>query len=556
MQLSFASAQARRGTGDPAHVVSARTALVLLLLILALGTGLRFFDLGLARHSYDDAYPSYDALRMLDSHEFRLTGQGSSVFLDNPALMSYIQALPLLVWRSPWGVYLWMVALNCAAIWFVYRVGMEMLGKHVGLLAAFLYAVNPWMVYFSRTTWVQALVPFCMCVLAWALWPCIAAGRGVTSRVLAGSLALAALLGTYVEAWGVLAQSVPLLLAFRPKLPRRAVRLGLVLLVLATAPYVLGLARQWMASRPEFKFFSEGQWHLTREGWQHALRLVSGADFEYSYPGPQPGDYALRHRLSSWVGVLLSLALLAGLGRCLLALRPTHPPEGSSRIPGFRGHTLREGDATRRIAVTLLAWFLMPVALMSISAHPVHAHYLLLTCPAGHVLAAWGLALLLRHPLLRRPLAAALACVALLFGLNLYRANQEVAAQPTAPHFADWALEAGAQVGAAMCERMPHDGIIPRVVADAREPVLSSLSGVRLHILPDIHAPDYVALPGEQPLLYVLTGSTAKPADLGPLQAFAQPQVLSFADGTAVTLLELPPQSREAARALPRTALA
>lgn len=143
MQQFSASAEAERSASrERGRALATRAAWAWLLVILALGTGLRFFELGLARHSYDDAYPSYDALRMLDSHEFRLTGQGSSVFLDNPALMSYIQALPLLVWRSPWGIYLMMVALNCAAIWFVYRVGTKTLGRDVGLLAAFLFAVN------------------------------------------------------------------------------------------------------------------------------------------------------------------------------------------------------------------------------------------------------------------------------------------------------------------------------------------------------------------------------------------------------------------------------
>jgi len=546
MQQPLPSAEAEpRAPGDGASALSSRNGLVLLLVILALGAGLRFFDLGLARHSYDDAYPSYDALRMLDSHEFRLTGQSSSVFLDNPALMSYIQALPLLVWRSPWGIYILMVALNCAAIWFVYRVGTETLGRDVGLLAALMFAVNPWMVYYNRATWLPALVPCLLAVLAWVLWPCLADGRSTSKRVLVGSLALTVLTQTYVQAWGALTQVAPLLLAFRPRLPRRALLIGLAIPILAAALYGLGLARQWTTGRPEFKFFSQGQWRLTREGWDHALRLVTGDNFEYVYPGPEAGDYALRHRLSSWARVALTLALLAGLGRCVLALR--NPPEGS--------RTLREADATRRIAVTLLVWFLVPVALMSVSAHPVHIYYLLLTCPAGHVLAAWGAALLLRHPLLRRPLAVVLVSVVLLFGLNLHRANQQVAAQPTAPRFEDWALEAGARLGAAIRSHVTSFGPNPRVVADAREPVLSSLGATRLHILPNVLAPNYVVLPGAQPLLYVLAGSTAQPADLGPLQALGQAQVLRFADDTVVTLLQVPPQSREAASRLPQVTL-
>jgi len=58
---------------------------LILVAILAVGAGLRFWNLGLVRHNYDDSYPSYDALRILDGYQPLLSGQASSVFLDNPA---------------------------------------------------------------------------------------------------------------------------------------------------------------------------------------------------------------------------------------------------------------------------------------------------------------------------------------------------------------------------------------------------------------------------------------------------------------------------------------
>jgi len=132
-------AYAGAASASPARRLSQQTLCALALLaILAVGTWLRFANLGLVRHNYDDSYPAYDALRMLDGHQILLSGQASSVFLDNPALMSYLQAIPLLVWRSPWGVYLFVVALNAVAIWLVYRTGRALLGQTVGLVAALL----------------------------------------------------------------------------------------------------------------------------------------------------------------------------------------------------------------------------------------------------------------------------------------------------------------------------------------------------------------------------------------------------------------------------------
>ena len=144
-----------------------------LLLVLAIGAGLRFANLGLIRHGYDASHPIYDALRILVGHEFPLLGQPSSVFLDNPPLMGYLQALPLLLWRSPWAVYLFVIALNTLAIAFVYRVAQALLGNAVAFFAALLFAINPWLIVYSRWSWVQGLLPFFMALIAWSLWPAL-----------------------------------------------------------------------------------------------------------------------------------------------------------------------------------------------------------------------------------------------------------------------------------------------------------------------------------------------------------------------------------------------
>jgi len=210
--------------------------------VVLLGAALRFMQMGLIRYGYDQSYPAFQAVGLLDGGAWPVIGQPSSVFLDNPALMPYLQALPLLVVRSPWAVQGFVLLLNSAAVWFVWRAAAEALGRRVGLVAAFLFAVNPWVVFFSRTTWVQSLVPFFMAVVAWGLWPTFTGERPSPRRFFAGGVALTLLTQTYVQAWGVLPQVALLLLLCRRRVPRRAFVASAVVFAVAALLYALGLA--------------------------------------------------------------------------------------------------------------------------------------------------------------------------------------------------------------------------------------------------------------------------------------------------------------------------
>ena len=60
--------------------------------VVLLGAALRFMQMGLIRYGYDQSYPAFQAVALLDGGVWPLIGQPSSVFLDNPALMAHLQA--------------------------------------------------------------------------------------------------------------------------------------------------------------------------------------------------------------------------------------------------------------------------------------------------------------------------------------------------------------------------------------------------------------------------------------------------------------------------------
>ncbi len=187
---------------------------LLLAAIFAIGAAFRLGDLGALRLTYDNSYTIYDALRGLSGAGWPIMGQYSSVFLPSPVLMTYIEALPLLVWRSPYAVAIFIVSLNTLGILFVYRAASRLLGNAAGTIAAFLFAINPWVVFYSRQVWVSSLMPFFVTLIAASLWPALATDRRSSKGLMVAALAVTAMAQSYVASWGLLLTIGLLLILF------------------------------------------------------------------------------------------------------------------------------------------------------------------------------------------------------------------------------------------------------------------------------------------------------------------------------------------------------
>ena len=143
----------------------------LLLLILAIGAWLRVQNLADIEFNIDQAYPIWQAIRTLDAAQFPLAGQGTSVLFANPPLTGYFYTPLIALVRQPIAAFVLTLTLNTLAVALAYRGLRALLGRYPALIGAFLFAVNPWIIEDSRRTWVQALTPFFVALVFWAVVP-------------------------------------------------------------------------------------------------------------------------------------------------------------------------------------------------------------------------------------------------------------------------------------------------------------------------------------------------------------------------------------------------
>ncbi len=519
----------------------------ILIAIMAVGVFLRFNDLGLVEHNVDRAYPIYQALRTLDEGFLPLTAQGTSVLFDNPPLMGYILVLPVAIWRSPYAAYIFVTALNSLAPYLVYRLGIRLMDRRRALVAAALMAFNPWVIEYSRYTWVQGLLPFLTTLTAWLLFP-VMAGKAThpIRRTALGLIALAVMCHTYLLAFATLAPTIVLMAIFRRRVPIKGVLIGTVAFLALFIPYAVGLASQFEHTSARLASFAGSGPHLSAEAWWHAVRLVTGSDYELARGTGAPiNDVELRHVLTQAAHYALLAALMGGIVASVIAV--ARGGNGNPQPDGRGG-----SPVSREFALMALIWFGMPVLMMSYVGWPVHPFYQLIGIPGGYLLTAIGVGLLTDRADIHGALSLAEAALviagiglAVLGGVNSVRYAQETAALPGAHGLGALPLDVGIEMGRVVAELQPPDAP-PEVYIDLDSCTISSLSGMVLESYRDARYPALSVVPAWPGALTVLFAEDDDP----PAPLFAEylaDYEIELADGTSIRFYRYPWGSRDPA---------
>lgn len=343
----------------------------LMALIVCVAAGLRLTRLELIEFKFDEATMARSALAVAREGRLPLVGMVSSQGPHNPALMSYVLALPFAISSDPRLAAGWTALLGVVAVGLTYWLGRRYFGWRVGAIAALLFAVNPWAVFQSRKIWAQNLPMLTLLFIAallamivrrqsWALVGALAAAGGLVSLHL-GGLAFFFIL------------AVSGVLFWRRIRPGPAV-VGLIVLLLILSPYLIHNAqRGW----PDWHaFMSLGQTEASfnpRAIWMSGV-VASGHQIE-SLAGENHEAFEASILNLGWLDTFEFVLFWIGLAWLIWRV--------GRQVLNGPSHLSRKGEAR----VVLLIWLLVPVTLLT-QRFPVYPHDFNLLYPVQHIIIA------------------------------------------------------------------------------------------------------------------------------------------------------------------------
>lgn len=351
---------------------------LLLVAILALATYARFAHLGAVSFTFDAAAVSNLAVQWVDHGEFPMQGMVSSAGYRNPPLMVYLTSLPVIFSRDPLVITGFVAMLNLLGVVGAFWLGRRYWSVPVGLIAALLFAVSPWVVERSRGVQGQDLlapgVILLMALLAgwfvdgkrWALAAAVAVLAALINLHLA-AIALVPVLAALLL-WDLIGhwRSATAVKIWTP------LAVGAIIGLLLFTPYLAADAQQGWQNLRGFVGESQAQRGTRIEALDFLLLNIGGRNI-HSLAGPArfreflaqlPTPNYLPDRIEEW----LAVASAAYLGMGLLR----------------RHHDVRRA----RSNALLLLWFAIPPLFYLVFSTDLKLHYLVVIYPAPYLLLA------------------------------------------------------------------------------------------------------------------------------------------------------------------------
>lgn len=344
------------------------------LAILALALTLRMGWPTLAEFKRDEAHVIRAALAIAREGDLPVEGVGSSIKVNNFPLTYYLTALPLLVWRDPVAAILFIGLINGLAVLACYLLSRAYLTRAVGLVASFLFAVNPWAVLYGRKLWPRTLPLIALGFIAALLATFV---RRRPWALFIAFVALAALMGLQLEGFAFVPVLLVMLLLYRKQVAWKPLLAGVLFCAVAFAPYLIHDARHGWRNVQGLLRYGGGEPQYSWDALRYAFSLTGSTGLE-EMAGSLYREYLAGLPDLWWLNWLMAGLLAAALIYAAIVV-------------------VRGPEERRRTILLLLLWFFVPVALQTRHTAPVQRHYFILLYPVQFLLIAIMLADLLAY---------------------------------------------------------------------------------------------------------------------------------------------------------------
>jgi 4-amino-4-deoxy-L-arabinose transferase-like glycosyltransferase len=362
-----------------------RPATWFLIAILALAVVLRVAWPGIIEFKYDEATMARRAIMLIREGVWPTRGVTSSLGIPHPPLTAYLLVIPFAITLNPAFAAAFMGALGVLTVYLAYLLGKRYFDERVGLIAALLFTISPWVAFYSRKLWAQN-VPAVTLLFMLALYALVIDRK---PKALVWSLiALGALMGLHLGGFAFIGVLV-LALALHPRLFKppeddapapgwwRWALIGLAGLILLSLPYVMEFITG--QTRLSQVFASAGN-SVERRPLSHlaiyyTADIATGQHFEAltggSFYNPY-GDFTLPNldAALNWTEVWLIITSMAYLVvKTAILLFRKNPPADAPEAAASR-HGL------------LVLWLVLPIGMWALSRGEIVPHHFIQTYPA------------------------------------------------------------------------------------------------------------------------------------------------------------------------------
>ena len=332
---------------NPSETRRNTSALLLLLCIVLVAVGLRLSRLDLAEFKSDEAGIQRAALALIREGRFVAVGPSSSQGPAHPPLQIYLLAVPFAFTLDPRLAVIVVALVHSGAVIVIYLIGERFFDRLAGLIAAFLFAVNPWAIYYARKIWTQNW-PLATTLFIFFLLLFVVERR--SKALIGAALALVALVGVHLGGVAFAILALPILILFRDQIERRWVVISLLIVLFFALPYLYqDAAHGWENLRGFFQL-GAGEVQVDVAAARFAAWLSSGFHLQ-DLAGTRFDQFLDGLPALNWLDVL-AMSLL-GLGVVHLCLRVARGLW--RRRTGWKQSVGRD--------LVILLWLLVPVAL-------------------------------------------------------------------------------------------------------------------------------------------------------------------------------------------------